>query len=162
MKKKIIVIISILIVLLVVWLLFYYFKENNYHVLIQKDKDTFEYEFIEAFSGNEWDLYVNEYYVYSISPFEGCSEKEMERHLSNGQKIKCFYDKENIRIYGLPLEQYKSKYEIIYTVNGLEFHSLKEDIKKYKEDIAIEQRLDQLYEKYPKEELKKREQESWE
>ncbi len=163
MKKKVVVFVfTILFIVLVIWLLFCCFRNNSYNVYIKKDKDTFEYELIEAFSGNEWELYINKFYVYSIAPFEGCSEKEMKKHLSKAELIRCFYDNENIRIYGLPLEQYKSKYEIVYTLNDFEFHSLNKDAEKYAEDPDIKQRLDQLYEKYPYAELIKREQESWE
>lgn len=162
MKKKIIVIVSILFVIIASWLIFLYLKEYNNNVYLQIGKDKFRYTYWELFSGNEWRSYVNDHYVSFVEPFEGLSKKEMKEHLSKEQLIKCLFDEENIRIYSLPWTQYESKYKIIYTIDGERFYSFDYDAERYKKDPEIKQRLDQLYIKYPKEELEKREQESWE
>lgn len=161
MKKKVVVIVSIIFVIFTSWLLYSYLKEYNNNVHAQIGKDKFRYTYWEAFSGNKWDLFVNDRYVSFVEPFEGLSKKEMKEHLANEQLIKCLFDEGNIRIYGLPWVQYGSKYKFIYTIDGEKFYSYSDDIEEYKEDPEIKQRLDQLYGKYPKEELEKREQESW-
>ena len=162
MKKKIVITISILLVILAAWLSFSYYKEYSNNLDIHIKNDSFQYKFREGFKGAEWKLFVNEQYVSYVTPFEGYSQKEMKEHLANEKLIKCLYDEENIRIYCLPWRQYESKYEIIYTLDGSEFYSLSYDVERYKEKSETKQRLDQLYEKYPKEELKKRAEESWE
>lgn len=163
MKKKIVVAVSIIFVIFASWLLYSYYKEYNNNVHMQIGKDTFRYTFWELFTGNEWRLYVNDSYVTYVTPFmDFMTKKEMREHLSRQELIKCVYDKGNIRIYSLPLVEYESKNVIIYTLNGSQFYSFSDDIKQYKEEPEIKQRLDKLYEIYPKKELKNREQESWE
>lgn len=162
MKKKLVIILSLLIVLLGSFLLITYYKEyiNNAHIKV--GRDNFQYKFRESFKENKWKLFVNDHYVSFVIPFEGLSKKEMKTHLENKQLIKCLYDEKATRIYSLPWVQYQSKYKIIYTIDDEKFYSYSDDIELYEEDPGVKQRLDQLYEKYPKEELKKREQESWE
>ena len=162
MKKKVVLVVSILFVIIASWLLFLYLKEYNNNVHMQIGKDTFRYTFWELFSGNEWRAYVNDNYVSFVEPFEGLSKKEMKEHLANEQLIKCLFDEGNTRIYSLPWTQYESKYKIIYTIDGERFYSFDYDAERYKKNTEIKQRLDKLYEKYPKKELKKRELESWE
>ncbi len=161
MKKKVVVIVSIIFVIIASWLLISYIKEYMYNAHIKVGRDNFQYKFRESFKENKWKLFVNDHYVSFVIPFEGYSKKEMKEHLENNQLIKCLYDEQSIRIYGLPWVQYESRYKIIYTLDGEKFHSYSDDIEEYKEDPEIKQRLDQLYAKYPKEELEKREKESW-
>lgn len=162
MKKKIIVSISIIFVILAIWISFYFYKEYSNNVHIQIGKDTFRYTFSEAFSGNEWKLYVNDHYVSYVDPFIGYSKKEMRDYLANEQIIKCSYDKDGLRVYSIPSREYYNRCEYIYTFDGLEFYSFSDDIKQYKENPVVKQRLDKLYEKYPMEESKKREEETLE
>lgn len=162
-KRKIVVIVSVIFVIIASWLLFSYLKEHNNNVHIQIGKDKFCYTYWEAFSGNKWDLFVNEQYVTYVTPFMGfMTKKEMREHLSRQELIKCLYAEGNIRIYSLPLVEYESKNVIIYTLNGSKFYSFSDDIVEYTGEPELKQRLNQLYEKYPYAELIKREQESWE
>ena len=144
-------------------LIYLHYKKYSNNVNMQIGKDTFRYTYWEAFSGNKWDLFVNEQYVTYVTPFMGfMTKKEMREHLSRQELIKCLYDEGNIRIYSLPLVEYESKNVIIYTLNGSEFYSFSDDIENYTGEPELKQRLNQLYEKYPYDELIKREQESWE
>lgn len=161
MKKKIVIVISIVFIILGLWIVNLYNKEYINNVYMQIGKDSYRYSYWDGFKDNRWDLFINDNYVSFVVPFEGLSKKEMKEHLANEQLIKCLFDEGNIRIYGLPWVQYESKYKIIYTIDGEKFYSYSDDIEEYKEDPEIKQRLDQLYGKYPKEELEKREQESW-
>ena len=162
MKKKIVVAVSILFVIVSTCFLFlFYYSKNSENVYINIGKDSFQYIFKEDFHGNEWELYVNEEYICSFMPFEAYSRKEMEKHLANKELVKCLFDEGDIRVYNLPLIQYGSKYIRIYTVDGMKFYSYSDDYGQYDKDSEAKLRLDKLYEKYPKEELKKREQESW-
>ena len=161
-KRKIVVIVSILFIIVVSWLLVTYYKEYMDNVHIKVGKDIFHYIFKEDFHGNEWELYVNEDYICSVTPFEAYSQKEMRKHLANKELIKCLFEEGDIRMYNLPLKQYGNRYIRIYTVDGKKFYSYSDDYAQYDSDPDAKQRLDKLYEKYPKDEIKKRAEETWE
>ncbi|MBO5073650.1 MAG: hypothetical protein J6C32_11875 [Eubacterium sp.] len=87
-KRKIVVIVSVIFVIIASWLLFSYLKEYNNNEHTQIGKDKFRYTYWEAFSGNKWDLFVNDHYVSFVEPFEGLSKKEMKEHLANEQLMR--------------------------------------------------------------------------
>ncbi|MBO5073651.1 MAG: hypothetical protein J6C32_11880 [Eubacterium sp.] len=162
MKKMVMGIVFVLFIIFATWFLYLYLIENSNNVQMQIGKDSYQYTYWDGFKDNRWDLFINDNYVSFVVPFEGFSKKEMKEHLANEQLIKCLFDEENIRIYGLPWVQYGSKYKFIYTIDAKKFYSYSDDYAQYDSDPDAKQRLDKLYEKYPKDEIKKRAEETWE
>lgn len=124
-------------------------------------RDHFRYTFQEHFKGNRWVLYVNGNHVHNVDPFMR-SHKEMREHLANADLMQTVYDEGNIRVYAIPLIEYESKYEIFYTVNGVDFYCWSEEHFNVKTDSGTGNRLTELYKYISEEELEKWSEESWE
>ncbi|MCH5268099.1 MAG: hypothetical protein J1E62_07120 [Lachnospiraceae bacterium] len=135
-------------------------------IVVQKGEDIFNYIYREQYSdGKRWELYINENYAFYVEPFEGLSYKEMREHLENVDLIKTICDEGNIRVYAIPFVEYESKYEILYTVNGIDFYRWNENVtevaKSNKYATEAQNRLTELYKYVSEEELEKWSKESW-
>ncbi|MCH5252378.1 MAG: hypothetical protein J1F22_05335 [Lachnospiraceae bacterium] len=161
-KKKIIIVILFLlgILIIITVLLIHLYNKHINNALVQKGQDSFRYTHEEHFKGNRWNLYVNEKYTYAITPW--LSKEEMRAYLSDVNLIKTIYDEGNVRVYSLPLGEYQSQYDIIYTINGVDFYCWDKDILNIETDNEVKNRLTELYKYIPESELAKQLGEGWE
>lgn len=147
----------------------YIYNYNLNNISIKKDGNTFGYTFEKRFiGGNRWKLAINKKYAYSFVPFEGLTKEEMKKHLTNIELIKVLVDNGNVDVFALPLEEYESKYIIIYTINGEKYSNWEEDVS-YIEEYSegeylkeIKQNLEILYKYISENQLKKISEETWE
>ncbi|MCI8955670.1 MAG: hypothetical protein HFG29_01625 [Eubacterium sp.] len=164
MRKKLLIAISFIVVafIIVMCSLKGLVKEEMIVKEFKADIGTydFKYKYQERFSGNIWKLFCNDKEVCSFEPFEGLAYEEMKEHLTRKELVKEIYCIEKIRVYALPLIQYERKYEIIYTLDGVNFYCWNNDMAYT--DSDIKQRLSELYKHISEEVLKKVCNQSWE
>lgn len=172
--KNILVVLTIIIVLIVILpsiiinIAFSYEKSDK--VVVEKGQYSFEYRYYESYNdGKRWYLDINgEYTGQRLYPFDDWTHEKMRKHLSNEKLIKILVDEGNVGVCALPLYQYESKYEILYTVDGKNFFEWDEDDIHIEEEIKDEdyqvtkKRLQKLYQYISEDELKKVSEESWE
>ena len=170
MKKKIIVMVILLLTMTIILVTALSLSKRTNDKsnrtdegVVQKGKDSFRYLYSENFThGKRWYLYINgNFTTYRFYPFEGFSSEKMKEHLSNSKLIKTVFDERNIRVYGVPLVEYESKYEIIYTVNDEDFYCWIKDVSNADKDSGAEKRLKELYKYVSEEELEKISEETW-
>lgn len=170
MKKKILI--GIIMIITIIVLFFgakYLYNESLKDFTVEKENNIFQYTYVENFTeGNSWSLYINDNYAYSIYTFTGYSIKDMKEHLTRPKLIRILVNEGKIQAYALPLEEYESKYTILYTVDGENYWNWAKDvsdIENYGEDEYVKQAkqdLAKLYEYISEDELKKISEETWE
>lgn len=188
MRKKITIIVLIIVlfaILIRISQVFFSFDSKTDNLEVKKGKDIFSYRYYESFSGNRWDLYINDNKVYSYSPW--ADEEEMKKYLEeDANAAKTLVEKESVKVYAIVSDTDENQYCIIYSVDGEEYSDWKEDvdyIKKASEEDYFKEikqkkeksyeyeknlfkktkrNLKKLYEYISEDELKKVSEESWE
>jgi hypothetical protein len=149
MNKKIIIIASAcLVVLVLLTSAFLINKHRLNNAVVKVNADTFHYEFVERFSGNRWDLYMNGSgrRTASFSPYDGVTKEEMRQLFSDSKNMTEKYNLENVRVYSIKLSQ--ENYitpTVIYTINGADFYCWNDDVEKSNQDAETNVRLLELY-----------------
>lgn len=165
MKKKIIALLFICIITLVIICLFNSQNSEDSDVKasveITINETKLEYDYIEAFIGNEWYLYINGNIVCKFDSFEEYTIEEMKKHLENKDFIKVIYDNgDGVCVYALPLFEYEKSYKIIYSLNNKEYYCWNDDVENQNYDRA-QKRLSKLYKYVDLDSINAANEESW-
>jgi hypothetical protein len=154
MKKRIVlkVILAAFLVVPVLIGILQVVKHYDNRISNKREYDTFNFTFNESFSGNAWDLTMNNsrYCVVSLTPYK--AKKEMKEILKSPQIIQAVFIENDVRIYAILLSEYHN-YTIIYTLNGTNFYCWNKEINLVKPDAEATARLAELYGFVPYEEI---------
>lgn len=92
----------------------------------------------------------------------------MKKHLEKAELINTVFDEGKVRVCGVPIYEYESSYELVYTLDGKKFYCWSEDASyadaEYDTPHSEEckKRLKKLYKYISEKEMKKASEESWE